>query len=278
MKTDFIAMVSDRRKNSKYKFITSTHSTVFQIPSNLSESVEYSSGVLLESGEWFMVPEFRTKTYCIPLLQNESFSSVNYERFGLSDFGNILYLCGVHDAGFYLFQRVTPAKQIKKKILSIGATCEYKESSKDIYINESPDAIYSVKDDVLYFRKLQSIVLIFRGIDELYREATDEEVKKFLKNKFIELGEGFTSDNVKTNNRKRIALAIETLNNFSNKDMKTVFKYIKGYCPELSIRGNKFKIHDDDSLKRLLYGIEQRYYTTLVGEEKRLANSVIPLK
>ena len=30
-------------------------------------------------------------------------------------------------------------------------------------------------------------------------------------------------------------------------------------------------------MKKLLFGIEQRFYTTPVGGEKRIANSVIPL-
>ena len=44
----------------------------------------------------------------------------------------------------------------------------------------------------------------------------------------------------------------------------------------------KILIIEDDllirnELKMLLYGIEQRFYTTPVGGEKRLANSVITL-
>jgi hypothetical protein len=35
-----------------------------------------------------------------------------------------------------------------------------------------------------------------------------------------------------------------------------------------------FSISNEEDLKKLLYGIEQRYYTTKVGNEKRLANSI----
>lgn len=31
---------------------------------------------------------------------------------------------------------------------------------------------------------------------------------------------------------------------------------------------------NDEELKFLLYGIEQRFYTTILGDEKRLANSI----
>ncbi|EFA5442641.1 ATP F0F1 synthase synthase, partial [Escherichia coli] len=35
-----------------------------------------------------------------------------------------------------------------------------------------------------------------------------------------------------------------------------------------------FEISCDEELKLLLYGIEERYYTTRFGNEKRLANSI----
>ena len=40
---------------------------------------------------------------------------------------------------------------------------------------------------------------------------------------------------------------------------------------------NTFDIGSEKELKELIYGIEQRYYTTEIGNEKRLANSVIKL-
>jgi hemerythrin-like domain-containing protein len=162
-------------------------------------------------------------------------------------------------------------------VFFLGGQCEYEENSSSIFINEYADAIYSPTENNLYFRKLRDISAIFDGIDILYREATEEEVKNFLDYNFIELSEGFASDNVKTNNRKRIAMALETLRKFSDDEKRTVFEYIKDYCPELANENSKFNVHNENSLKRLLYGIEQRYYTTPVGEERRLANSVISL-
>ena len=53
--------------------------------------------------------------------------------------------------------------------------------------------------------------------------------------------------------------------------------YIKGYCEQrltFDEKNNKFEIKSDDDLKYLLYGIDQRFYTTPLGNEKRLANSV----
>lgn len=53
--------------------------------------------------------------------------------------------------------------------------------------------------------------------------------------------------------------------------------YIGDYCPGLKVSENSFEVGSENELKMLLYGIEQRFYTTPVGGEKRLANSVITL-
>jgi len=277
MGTTLIAMVTTGRGTTWYRKVLTSDTDIFRLPANLAASNEYNPGAVLEDNEWFGLAEFSTKAYCLPLLQQGFFSSVNYDAIGTADFGKIVFLCGYQD-GYYFFQRVTPSRQVnQKRVFFFGEQCKYEENSASISLNEYADAIYSPMENKLYFRKLRDISAIFDGIDELYREATEDEVKNFLDYNFIELSEGFTSDNVKTNNRKRIALALETLRRFSEDEKQTVFEYIKDYCPELANANSKFTIHNEDSLKRLLYGIEQRYYTTPVGEERRLANSVISL-
>jgi hypothetical protein len=42
------------------------------------------------------------------------------------------------------------------------------------------------------------------------------------------------------------------------------------------VTDTSFEVGTEDELKMLLYGIEQRFYTTIVGGEKRIANSVVP--
>ena len=274
--TILIAMVTFGRGTTDYRKVLTSDTDIFLIPGNLMASSEYNPSTILEDNEWFKLVDFSSKTYCLPLLREPSFSSVDYDAICPKDFGKIVFLCG-YQGGYYFFQRVTPSRQVNQKRVYIGEPCKYEENSASISLNEYADAIYCTSANTLYFRKLRGISAIFDGIDELYREATEEEVKNFLSYNFILLDEGFTSDNVKTNNRKRIALALETLSRFSEEEKKTVFQYIEGYCPELAKENNRFRINNEENLKKLLYGIEQRYYTTPVGDERRLANSVIPL-
>ena len=58
-----------------------------------------------------------------------------------------------------------------------------------------------------------------------------------------------------------------------------IHNYIKGYCPELhfSEEENTFSVGSEEHLKNLIFGIEQRFYTTIVGSERRLANSISKL-
>lgn len=60
-----------------------------------------------------------------------------------------------------------------------------------------------------------------------------------------------------------------------------MLEYIQDYCGGHKLNfdkdNGKFEIKTDDELKYLLYGIEQRLYTTPLSQEKRLANSVVTL-
>lgn len=134
---------------------------------------------------------------------------------------------------------------------------------------------------LLMKKTVKALILkkIFKGIEELYREATDEETTEFLNSSFINLTSGYSTLEVKTANRKRITMALETLKKFNPKEKKQIVKYISKYCKNLKTNEDKntFDIGSEKELKELIYGIEQRYYTTEIGNEKRLANSVIKL-
>lgn len=192
-------------------------------------------------------------------------------------FNKIDYLFGLDDR-FIFFQNVSKTKLVsQKKIMHLGEDFTFKTDCAEIVIKDLPDAIYDKNTDSLYFRRLESITSIFRGIDMLYREATQEETDSFLANDFITLKNDYSSSKVKTANRKRIALAAKTLSELNESDRKNIFKYIGDYCPNLKVSESAFEVGSENELKMLLYGIEQRFYTTPVGREKRLANSVITL-
>ena len=126
----------------------------------------------------------------------------------------------------------------------------------------------------MYFRKLFSITKIFNGINEIYREATDTEVQTFLAEKAFCLADGFSADKVKIPNRKKSALVQDTFLKMSKQQKKEMFDYIKEYYPTLKLSNGKAQISNEEDLKNILYGLEERFYTTLISREKRIANSI----
>lgn len=274
---DNICVKLKQREKDKYRKLLSINDSLYA-PFTISADMvsTYTPGALLEDGEWFCIHEMSQKEFCIDILKAD-YSSVDFRTLDRGDFTKIDFLFIVTE-NHIVFQNVSKAKLLSKRcIFALGEGYQYQDDCSEIVINDIPDAIYDKANDALYFRRLESITSIFRGIDQLYREATDEETTQFLNNEFINLKDGYSTASVKTANRKRIALAMKTLNALNDNDRKNIFAYIGGYCPELQVSEDSFEVGTEEDMKKLLFGIEQRFYTTPVGGEKRITNSVIPL-
>ncbi|WP_232369580.1 MULTISPECIES: ATP F0F1 synthase synthase [unclassified Alteromonas] len=210
----------------------------------------------------------------------KKFDSKDYHDLTKANFSKIAYLFAVQGDDFY-FQKITPSLFVKRKTLVFGETAELEKSQTRLVINVLPDAVYFKAADTLIFKSLATISSIFKGIDELYKEATKEEVEQFLDESFIELSNNYSIEKVSKPNRKRIGLAMKTLEGMSAGDKTNMLEYIDGYCEQrlkFDQQNQKFEISTDEDLKLLVYGIEQRFYTTPFGKEKRLANSVQAIK
>ena len=267
-----------RGKANKYRKLLSTDENLYCSPDELIESsCPYTPGATSETGEWFKISEFSEKDFSIEITQKD-YETVDYDSLQKAEYSQVDYLFAKIDDNLF-FQNISKSKLVKKKgILGFGEGYRYERETAILFINEYPDAIYIPAEDALYFQRLEPIASIFGGISELYREATEHEVEEFLQNDFIDLTDGFESSKVKVANRKRIAMAMDTLSKMHDDDKKQIFAYICDYCPDIVTPEQKFKVGSEENLKMVLFGIEQRFYTTLVGGEKRIANSVVPLQ
>ncbi len=275
----YICAKIKQKEPDKLRRMLSTDELVFPPFDPLAiSSIPYSSNTILDDDDWFYIDSVRESKFTIEIIK-ESYSTVDFRQLTQAEFALIDYLFMMDDdKRFIRFQNISKARLIaKKKITFIGDGFAYNPNCAEIVINEQPDAVYDKNEDRLYFRKIASITSIFNGIDSLYREATQEDVDRFFSNEFIRPKGEYSADKVKTANRKRIALAIDTLSNLGDDDRNSIFSYIGDYCPELKTSDNSFEIGSEEELKMLLFGIEQRFYTTPIGDEKRLANSIISL-
>lgn len=272
------AKIKDGCNGSNYRRMTSTENEIYKPKEELVHSFrEYTPDSLLEEDEWYVIKSFSQQEYALDLMKKE-YQIVDYDELENDDYKHIVFLF-VHTNKALYFQKVGKTRLTKKKnfIQIFGDSFEYIHDANILTFNEYPDAIYMRDEDALYFRKLDKVAGIFKGMIELYREATEPEVIKFLANDFIVLTNGFNASQVKTMNRKRITLAIEILLRLKDNEKKGIFSYIKEYRPDLAAKNQKFTIGSENDLKMILYGIEERFYTTPVGREKRIANSTINL-
>lgn len=262
-------------ENEKFRRVSATDELVYpEISECIENPLHYNSETLLDKDNCFMIQDFSTKSFCGTLIKN-GFDSPDYDQLTADEFENVDYIF-VKRNNDLLFQNISKSKcVIRKGIIHTGEDFIYKSDNRTLLINYYPDAVYISASDTLYFSKLEAITSIFKGISELYREATNKETEAFLNREFIALENDFSAHKVKTLNRKRIAIAIDTLSTLNETDKNNIFEYITDYCPTLNYQNDRFTIGNEKELKDLLYGIEQRFYTTPVGNERRLANSVI---
>jgi len=271
------AKVKGLRKKPYFKLV-SDHTLFEAVDIDIGHCVDYNPDHNLDEDAWFKVENFNQQAFCIDLLQAD-FDSKDYDDLVKAQFAKIGYIFSLQADDFY-FQKITPSLFLKRKMIGFGEAAEIEESDSRLVINALPDAVYFKNSNTLVFKNLATVSSIFKGIDELYKEATNEEVQEFLDEEFLELTGDLDLAKVSKPNRKRIALAMDTLNNMTDADKDQMLSYVHGYCDQkltFDAGNKKFEIQTDEELKLLLYGIEQRFYTTPLSNEKRLANSVIVL-
>lgn len=269
------AKIKNRSAANKYRVFLDTPETLYKDKSEIVvEAVPYNPETIIDKKAWYFLESFSNTEYTIDVITN-SLSSVDCESLSRVDYDTISYIFEMNSNSI-CFQNIGKSKLIRKKgILRIGNEYKYYDDYAAIPINDFPDAIYDKDDDKLYFQDISNISSIFPKITELYKEASTQETEDFLNMDFIVLGDGFDAQKVKTPNRKRIALVKDTVSKLKKKERKVLFEYINNYYPSIKDTDKTFKINSDDDLTMLLYGIGERFYTTKVGNEKRIANSVI---
>lgn len=271
------AHVKSNTKRKVFKLI-SNHTLFTFDPNSLDCFVEYDPSHNLDEDSWFKITNFRSKPFCPDILKC-NFDSKDYDNLEKEQFESISYVFSVQKRGFY-FQKVSRGVFFKRKMIAFGEIVEIEEKTTRIAIKDEPDAIYLTNEDMLVFKKLTTISDIFKGIDILFKEATNDEVRKFLGSPFIALSPDYQVNSVSKLNRRRTTPALEALANMTETQKQQLVPYINEYYPaklKLDQNNEKFVISNDDELKMLLYGVQERFYTTKFGGEKRVANSVLTI-
>ena len=280
MHAQILGKIKCKRNELGYRKLISVDDNVYEnITSLVQESILYNPNTLLESkNQWYRLTEFSHNEFLNSNLNSIIESSASYSMLKHEEWGLLVYLLVINDNFIYIQGIGKNILVKKKKLFKIFDGFQYDAQREEIIIKDIPDAIYDIGADTLYFQKLLSLTKIFPGIDSIYKEATDQEIKTFLKQSFIILKNGFGYSEVKTLNRKRIALLQGMMVDLSIEEKMRIISYIGEYCSSLKRVEDAFEIGTEKDLKLLLYGLQERFYTTPIGDEKRIANSIIPIK
>lgn len=240
-----------------------------------SNCIDYSPTASADDFEWLVIRNFVKRPYALEIMKSEK-TSVDYNSLAANDITKVDFIAEINDA-YIAFQKIRKSSFLKKKFIKLGDNFEYKREERLLQLNKFPDAIYDKQLDNLYFKNLFNISHIFPNITDVYRIATENEVKAFLENEIFHLGNNFSVQDVKIPNRKKIAVVTDKFQLMSESDKKNLFAYIGEYCPGIKMDGKSFNIRNENDLRNILYGLEEKFYTTNISKEKRVANSTVKI-
>lgn len=235
------------------------------------EAIDFTPSHKLDEDEWFRLTNFSEKDFYIDEC-NAAYSTASLNQIANNNYKNISAI-GIFQNGQKHFQRITPALFVNRKtILDYSGEPQIVEHRNQIELRKESDAVYLSATDTLYFKTIGKLKLIFPGIEQLHREATQDEVDAFVNNDFIAL-DGVESNSIGALNRKRIADIGVKYNGLSASKKTLLITYAKEKAG-VAIEGNSFQVKSETDLKKVLYAMDQRYYYADIYEENRVASSV----
>lgn len=269
---DFLFVKTKGRQGTFRKVLS--NQTVYSDISEFDDKRPYNDELNLRDGQWFVLEQFSQKDYA-PALVTEVFNSAVWSQISRADYDKIDYIVSVqNDGNLLIFQNVTTRLIYKRQsLLSLDEQPSLINKDYTLVINTNADAYYVRDIDSLFFKRLSNITSIFPGINELYNEATDAEVDSLFRLSMLHVNPNFTRDKVKTANRRKIKEALDMYNNYTAEQKIQLPTYLQKYCADLIYdeQEGKFEISTEKTLSLLLNGLCQRYYTTEISNEKKVA-------
>jgi hypothetical protein len=146
-----------------------------------------------------------------------------------------------------------------------------------VEFNSNVDAYWDDATSKLYFKSYSTIKPLFKWIEKFYRSATSEEVDSFITSGFFKVEKSFKSENLGERALKHIAGIIDEKSiDFSDLAVRKKYnEYAKGYSESgFSINEDgKFILTKVSDLTHVINLLQERYYTSQITNEKRVAHS-----
>lgn len=264
------------------KLVLSTEEAVYNV--NMENQIPYTPTDRLDQDDngWFYIEGFRESRFNIALAKiggadvkiEELFERLTeFTEFQSTDYPYIKWLITKQGERYY-FQKVLPSSRIENRtILMFGVgTPEIKEMSNSVEVRRGfPDIIYDSHADKLLFRDLSRAKEIYKGLINLYREATAEEIRAFLSSR-EDATISISISKIGVRNRKEIARLGDKINTLSYEAKQALLTYIDTHLTEAGLHkgeDGKIIIAKSKDLTSYLALLDQRFVHSEVYSESR---------
>lgn len=270
----FIAKIK-RDNNNCYKLADREVNTEYT-DIDLSDAMLYDPNNTM-ADQWFYFRNFDQHIACFPPLL-QPFNSADWENIDSEKYKNIEFIA-FHEGGRFYIQKITHGNYLRKKWFAMnGQNVSYKTQNDLLFINPIPNCIYDQNTHNLYFMSMDKAYAVFPDLKNDYREATNEEIGEFLNSDMISTVD-LDATKVGIANRKRITAILRIYNSYNNEQKNTLKNYIHNNVGDALnyTEEGKFVIENDNQLRLLLMGIQQRFYSVPLQEGVQVATSTTKL-
>ena len=240
-----------------------------------------------DENEWFYIENFRASIFNTAIAKvggteikiEELFVRlIEFNDFESRDYSRIKWLITKQGEDYY-FQKVTPSSRIQNKTVLYfweGAP-EIRKMNNSIEVHrDRPDIVYDAAADKLMFKDLSKAKVMFPMLEELYREATEGEVKAFFSLR-TDLSMP-TSFDIGIRNRKSIARLLVKITGLSDEAKTMLATYVTDHLDKAGLQtgdDGRIIISTSTQLKGYLDLLDERFITSEIYEEDRKITAFI---
>lgn len=240
-----------------------------------------------DENEWFYIENFRASIFNTAIAKvggteikiEELFVRlIELNDFESRDYSRIKWLITKQGEDYY-FQKVTPSSRIQNKTVLYfwEGTPEIRKMNNSIEVHrDRPDIVYDAAADKLIFKDLSKAKVMFPMLEELYREATEGEVKAFFSLR-TDLSMP-TSFDIGIRNRKSIARLLVKITGLSDEAKTMLATYMTDHLDKAGLQtgdDGRIIISTSTQLKGYLDLLDERFITSEIYEEDRKITAFI---
>lgn len=270
------------KRDTAIKLVLSTEEAVYN--ANTENQTPYTPTHRLDrdENEWFYIENFSKSDLNTPIAKIGGIDLKIEELFkrpaellqsGATDYPDITWLITKQGESYY-FQKVLPSSRIEHRTILTFAVGnpKIKEMSNSVEVRrEFPDIIYDSHADRLLFKDLSRAKEIYKGLINLYREATDKEIEDFLSSR-EDTTISISGDKIGIRNRKEIARLGDKISTLSSEAKAALITYIGTHLTEAGLHkgeDGKIIIAKPKDLSSYLALLDQRFVHSEVYSESR---------